>query len=480
LTAVIASEHGFDIDQEGYQAAFAQHQTISGGRLGLQEIDPIYKKLLNQHGPTEFVGHNLFVSTGKVLALLKPDDSQKLQAVKQAAKGQIVHALVSPTPFYGETGGQTGDHGVVKAEKLTAKVIDAQRPIPELIVLTVQIEEGTLIRDQLISQSVDNARRQKISLNHSATHLLQAALRKILGDHVNQKGSLVTPDRLRFDFSHFSPLSADEIKRSEQEVNRLIRKNLLIHTEECSLKQARREGATMLFGEKYADTVRMVKMGEASLELCGGTHAHRTGNIGFFFIQTESAVQAGARRIEALTGDTAIRLNQTLLSQLKKAAGTLGTTPTDLPERARQLAESERALQKQVVQWKQKLATQGAGRNPLEAARQIHGVSVLATKIEGIELAGLRAVADQLRNKLDGGIVLLLAEQKGKLSTVCTVDKALTQRIKAGDLLKGLLQITGGRGGGRLDFAQGGGGDPEKVSKAIEQFYSLVEAALSE
>ncbi len=481
LTAVIAAEHGMSIDQDAYFKEWKKHQEISSGDLGIEGIDEIFRQVLADCGPTDFSGYEETEGQGEVQAIMASEErSNDRRTVEEASAGQTVEVVVSPTPFYGETGGQIGDTGRMTSDTgLTARVVDARRPLPELIVLEVRIESGSLARGDRVALSVDDERRRRIRLNHSATHLLQTALRRVLGDHVNQKGSLVAPDRLRFDFSHFASMTHDEIQRVEREVNDLVRRNLPVEVIETDMEGARKAGATMLFGEKYDDLVRMVRMGEDSLELCGGTHAGRSGDIGQLAILSEGAVQAGVRRIEAVTGPGAVAHVQKTTDQLRAAAAVLKTTPARLAERTRSLVERERMLSRQVEELKQKLAFAGGGRDPTAEAREIAGVKVLATRVEGIELSGLRDFADQLRDRLGGGIVLAAAEEGGKMSTVCTVARDLTGKVKAGELLKAFFERTGGRGGGRPDFAQGGGGDPAKLPEAIEAFYPMVEKALS-
>jgi alanyl-tRNA synthetase len=301
----------------------------------------------------------------------------------------------------------------------------------------------------------------------------------VLGEHVNQKGSLVAPDRLRFDFSHFAPMKEEEIRAVERAVNRLIRQNHPVVVEHTDLEGARKAGATMLFGEKYdEDTVRMVKMGERSLELCGGTHTEHTGDIGVFKIVSEGSVQAGVRRIEALTGAPALERFQNLEHQALRAAEVLKAAPSELLNRLRVLSEREKKLSREVEELKQRVAASTSS-DPSGNAREIEGIKALAVPTRGIKLAGLRDFADKQRDRMGGGVVMAFAEDRGKLSAVCSVSKELTKRLRAGDLLKEILQLTGGKGGGRPDFAQGGGGDPALLDKAIEAFYQSVERTLS-
>ncbi len=478
LTAVIAREHGLTIDQAGYEKQWRRHQEVSAGELGLAGVDAVYHPILQQHGATAFTGYDREADEGRVLALLRRDGDARVP-VERAEAGTAVEAVISPTPFYGESGGQVGDTGWIEsASGLRAEVRDARRPLAELTVLEVQIVSGRLATGDVVQQRVDGDRRQRIRLNHSATHLLQTALRRVLGKHVNQKGSLVAPDRLRFDFSHFAPLSREELDAVEREVNALVRANASIEAELTALDDARQAGATMLFGEKYGERVRMVRMGGTSLELCGGTHAARTGDIGLLRITTEAAVQAGVRRIEAVTGPGAIEQMQQADAQLRAAASALKSPPAQLAERAAALADRERQLARRVDDLRQKLATAGSGGAPTDQAREIGGVPALATRVEGIEMASLREVADQLRDKLGEGIVLVASETRGKVAAVCSVPKSLTDRVRAGDLLKAFFAHTGGGGGGRPDYAQGGGGDPAKLEQGLEAFYPAVEAAL--
>ena len=479
LTAVIAREHGMDIDEEAYEQNWRKHQEVSAGSLGLSGIDDIYKEIIKKTGPVSFCGYEKTESQGTVKAVVKQTDGKLVEVQKEQDPGEL-EFVISPTPFYGESGGQVGDTGAITTEDgLEIEITSAIKPVPDLIVLQGKLKKGSVSIGDKVIQRVDTKRRQDIRLNHSATHLLQSALRKVLGDHVNQKGSLVAPDRLRFDFSHFSHMSQDEIMEVEQKVNAMIRENLEIQIQETDLEHAREQGATMLFGEKYSEKVRMVKMGDKSLELCGGTHAERTGDIGMFKIISEGAVQAGVRRIEATTGSHALTRTQKLETELRTASKHLNAKPEELSQRIISFQESHRLAMRQIDELKQKLAAGGAVRDIISEAKEICGVKVLATRVEGIKLSSLRDFVDHLRDKLGGGIVLVAAQEDGKLSTVCSVSKEITKKVKAGDLLKAFFEHTGGRGGGRPDFAQGGGGDPEKVPEALEDLYSVVEKALS-
>ncbi|MBW1870923.1 MAG: alanine--tRNA ligase, partial [Deltaproteobacteria bacterium] len=488
LTAVIAAEHGFSIDQAAYRKAFAHHQQVSGGSLGLKGVDDVFRTIAAKTGPTEFLGYDDAQASGTIQALItfkeKTDDKGRKQVVsrsqiEQASASQVVEAIISATPCYGETGGQVGDKGTLTSPAGQAEIVDAQRPLQGTIVHRLKVTQGVLAVGDQVQLKIDSQRRGNIQRNHSATHLLQTALRKVLGSHVNQSGSLVDSDRFRFDFSHFAQMTAEEISAIEREVNRMIRENYKIEVTVKNIEQAREMGATMLFGERYDQQVRVVSMGEDSLELCGGTHAARTGDIGLFKIISEGSIKAGVRRIEAVTGDQALSRFQELERRLSQATNVLKTTPGLLVERIQTVKKRESELTREVDKLKQQLATSGAAGDPAQAAKEIEGVKVLALQAKGIALAGLREFADNLRDRLNQGIVLAFAEDQGKLSAVCTVGKELTGKLKAGDLLKAVLEVTGGKGGGRPDFAQGGGGDPAKLDQGIAAFYSLVEKSLT-
>jgi alanyl-tRNA synthetase len=478
LTEVIAREHGMTVDEVTRQKAFAHHQQISAGSLGLEGVDEIYQEVHGDTGSTEFIGYEGTEGEGTVQALLAVKE-QARSRIDSGQAGEVVEAVISPTPFYGETGGQVGDTGHASADGFDGEVLHASRPLPELIVHRIKVVDGKVKVGDRVKLSVDDVRRQAIRLNHSATHLLQAALRRVLGKHVNQQGSSVAPDRFRFDFPHFAPMTKEEIRQVEIEVNRMIRQNLPVEVIHTDMEGARKAGATMLFGEKYGEQVRMVRMGD-SLELCGGTHSERTGDIGVFKIVSEGSIKAGVRRIEAVTGTEAFRRFQEMEAHLLNVVDALKTPPEQLAERISALAKRERKLNKEIEGLKQLAATAGAATDPTGDAKEIVGVKVLATQAAGIQLSGLRDFADRLRDKLGSAVVLAFAEDRGKLSAVCSVSKDLTSRLKAGDLLKQVFAVTGGKGGGRPDFAQGGGGDPAKMDQAIQEFYPMVEQALQD
>ncbi len=487
LTAVIAKEQGFSIDHTSYQKEWEHHQQVSSSGLGMQETDRIYHAVLNQAGGSAFSGYETTEGTGKVLALIQlapdnTDQAHKIQATRNllehASKGERIEAVISPTPFYGESGGQIGDTGLISSDTFKGVIENTLKPLSDLTVHRIHVIDGSISIGDTVRLTVDPERRTSVRLNHSATHLLQAALRKILGTHVNQKGSLVAPDRLRFDFSHFAAMTREEIAATEQLVNQLIRRNYSINTTQTDLDGARNAGATMLFGEKYEQQVRMVQMGDVSLELCGGTHAERTGDIGVFKIISESSVQAGVRRIEALTGSDALERFQQFEHQLMQAASVLKSSPDDLNERLNNMIVRERELVRKIEKLKQAAAC-GPTSNPLENSKEIKGIKALFLNTQGIELSGLRDFTDNLKDRMGGGVVMTTANAGNKISLVCSVSKQFTDRLQAGQLLKEVLLVTGGKGGGRADFAQGGGGDPQLTDQAEKEFYRLVLEKLS-
>jgi alanyl-tRNA synthetase len=380
------------------------------------------------------------------------------------------------TPFYGESGGQVGDMGTITTrEGARLAVQDALRPIPGLVVHRGVLETGKLVVGQICELTIDVPRREATRKNHSATHLLHWALRQVLGEHVQQKGSLVGPERLRFDFTHGQPVTAEQIASIEDLVNQRVLRNAPVKTEVLPMDDARKRGAMMLFGEKYGDTVRVLSMAE-SVELCGGTHARATGEIGLLKVTGEQGVAAGVRRIVATTGEGTLLHLRELEAILAKAAE-LTKAGSDLPGRLERLVASERSLEKQVAALQKKLMAGGAaGIDELLAkARDIAGVKVLAIRTEVTDRAALRELAERLRDRLGDSIVLVAAEAEGKAQMVLTVAKALTGRHQAGNLIRPLAEIVGGSGGGRPDMAQAGGTEVGKLDQALAALYDQVQ-----
>jgi len=391
--------------------------------------------------------------------------------------GQEGQAVLDHTPFYAEAGGQIGDTGVLLGANARFTVRDTQKIGASIAHLGV-LENGELRVGDPIEAQVDQQRRKAIALNHSATHLLHAALREVLGKHVVQKGSLVAADRLRFDFSHTHALSQDELHRVEQMVNSAIRDNAPAETRVMALDDAVAAGAMSLFGEKYENDVRVLSIGEFSMELCGGTHVERAGDIGLFKITGESGVAAGIRRVEAVTGQGAYEWVVRTDQVLRDVAAMLRGSREDVDEKVRELVERSRRLEKEVQQLKSKLAS-GHGGDLSTQAKDVGGIKVLAAQIDGADVRSLRDAVDQLKSKLGSSVIVLASVQEGKVLLVVGVSSDLLAHMKAGEIAGHVAAKVGGRGGGRADFAQAGGTQPENLGAALAEVEALVRSRLS-
>jgi alanyl-tRNA synthetase len=478
LTDVICAERGFGVDHAGYDAALEEARKRSEFKGVEQAVEGVYRSALGTvtEGSVRFTGYDRDADEGKIRALIVGG-----ALVERAEVGAEVSIVTERTPFYGAAGGQIGDQGLITTETGKIRVEDAQKPITGLVVHVGRVIEGSVERGQLAKLEVDVERRERTRRNHSATHLLHWALRQVLGQHAQQKGSLVGPDRLRFDFAHTKSLSHEQIAEIERLVNARTLQNHPIRTDVLSMQEARNRGATMIFEEKYGDVVRMLSMAE-SMELCGGTHARSTGDIGLFKIVSEQGVAAGVRRILAVTGEGALGYVQELEGTLSRAAETLKTSPQALSERIEKMLQRERALEKQISELERKLMTGGASGidAQLAQARDISGVKVLGAKSEVSDRAQLRELSETLRDRLgDSSIVLVGAVADGKAQLVLTVSKGLVGRYRAGDLIRPLAQIVGGSGGGRPDMAQAGGTDADKLEQALAALYDTVLQASS-
>jgi alanyl-tRNA synthetase len=396
------------------------------------------------------------------------------QTLKAGQEGRVV---LDHTPFYAESGGQVGDSGVLESANARFLVRDTQKIGASFAHMGV-LESGELNVGDHVRALVDGDRRKAIALNHSATHLLHAALRKVLGSHVQQKGSLVAAERLRFDFSHSQPLSVEELRKVEELVNAEIRKNAPAETKVMALDDAVAAGAMSLFGEKYESSVRVLSLGDFSMELCGGTHVERAGDIGLFKIISESGVAAGVRRVEAVTGQAAYQWVVRTDQVLRDIAGLLRGSREDVDEKVRELIERSRRLEKEVQQLKSKLASGQGGDLSLQA-KDVGGVKVLAAHIEGADARSLRDAMDQLKSKLGSSVIVLATVQDGRVVLVAGVSQDLLTRMKAGDIAGQVAEKVGGRGGGRADFAQAGGSQPENLGAALAGVETLVRSRLS-
>jgi alanyl-tRNA synthetase len=473
LTEVICGERGFSVDLAGYDAALAEARERSEFKGVEQASLPVYSEVLALLPATgvRFVGYERDRAEGRVVALIAGN-----QRVDEVAEGAACELIADLTPFYGEGGGQVGDLGTIESAGGGLTVEDTVKPKSGLFVHRGRVTRGTLRVGDTVELLVDVARRERIRRNHSATHLLHWALRQVLGPHAQQKGSLVGPERLRFDFTHPRALTPEELARIEELVNERTLKNSPVRTEVLSMEEARKRGATMIFEEKYGDVVRMLSMAE-STELCGGTHARATGDIGLFKIVSEQGVAAGVRRIFAVTGEGALAHLRELEASLADASRAAKTTPVMLVERIQKLVAHERALEKQLEELEKKLAS-GGGAGGVESllakARDVGGVCVLGVRTSVSDRGALRELAEQLRDKLGDSIVLVGSEGEGKAQLVLTVSKALTSRYRAGELIRGVAALVGGSGGGRPDMAQAGGTETARLDEAIDSIYGSV------
>ncbi len=469
LTADVAREQELTIDMDGFEAAMAE-QRERARASGSFSVD--YNDSIKLDGETEFSGYEHLEDRVEVAALLCEGES-----VQQLSAGQNGIIVLKRTPFYAESGGQVGDTGSLSWDKGQFAVADCTKEGRNHLHQGT-VTEGVIEVGATLVALVDKQKRQAAALNHSATHLLHEALRRTLGDHVQQKGSLCDPERLRFDFSHFEAVTAQELAIIETMVNDEIRKNSAVTTEIMELEAAKAKGAAALFGEKYDDMVRVLGMGDGfSTELCGGTHAKRTGDIGLMKIVSESGIAAGVRRIEAVTGEAAMQWFSQSESLLSELGGLVKAGRDSVVDKYRALNERNRSLEKEIERLNAKLASAQSG-ELISSAIEIDGIKLLATKIEGADAKSLRDMLDQLKSKLGSGVVVLGAEDGEKVSLVAGVTKDLTDRVKAGDLIRSLAAQVGGKGGGRPDMAQGGGTDPAALPAAIASVEALVRAAV--
>jgi len=459
LTSDIARERGLTIDEAGFESAMnAQRERArAASKFGVD-----LRSDVKFDGPTKFTGYDSEAGSGRIAALLRGKES--VQELRAGEDGQVV---LDTTPFYAESGGQVGDRGVLVSGESHFAVADTQK-LGKAHVHVGKVASGVLRVGDVVQAQVDHALRQATRLNHTATHLLHAALRKVLGTHVTQKGSLVSPERLRFDFAHYSAVTPDELREIERLVNVEIRANAEAETRLMNFDAAVAAGAMALFGEKYDDEVRVLRVGDFSTELCGGTHVSRAGDIGLMRIVSEGGIAAGVRRIEAVTGEGAFDHVVETDHRLRDVAGLLKATRDDVEEKVRHLVERARRLEKEVAQLKDKLAS-GQGRDLAADAAAIGSVKFVATRVEGADAAALRNAVDLLKNKLGSAAVVLgSVDADGKVLLIAGVTADLTGRVRAGDLVNHVAQQVGGKGGGRPDLAQAGGTDPDKLEVALE------------
>jgi alanyl-tRNA synthetase len=470
LTADFARERGLGIDRAAFDRAMdaqrrrAREASQFGTAAGGGEMLFAANKLLAQQSPepTEFSGYAEVESAARVVCLLDAT-GQSTGRLSAEEQGLVV---LDKTPFYAESGGQVGDTGVIVGEAGHFAVGDT-RKLGQWHAHVGSVVSGTLAVGDKVLAAIDAERRSRVVLNHSATHLLHAALRNVLGEHVQQKGSLVAPDRLRFDFTHYEPVTTAELRQIETLVNEQVRLNSEAETKTMGFDEAVASGALAFFEDKYGDRVRVLRIGDFSTELCGGTHVARAGDIGLFKITSESGIAAGVRRIEAVTGQGAIDWIESSDEALARVAGLVKASRDDVTSKVAQLVDRSRQLEREVESLRSKLAV-GGSRDLAREAEEVNGVKLLVARIEGADAKSLRDSCDQLKDKLGSGIVVLGSEGEGKARLVVGVTRDLTNRYKAGDLIKPIAELVGGRGGGRPDFAQAGGSRPEKLDAALE------------
>ncbi|MNV25571.1 Alanine--tRNA ligase [compost metagenome] len=474
LTADIARERGMTVDMAAFEASMEQQREMAraAGKFGGGVQLPA--DLVATLSPTVFQGYDKLQGDGlKVVALIK--DGRPVDAVQA---GDEVIVFTAQTPFYAESGGQVGDTGMLSGAGVNVEVTDTQKFAGQFHGHVGRVGQGSLKIGDVLSGSVDAARRSATILNHSATHLLHAALREVLGTHVQQKGSLVAPDRLRFDFAHFQPISAEELALVERKVNEQVRANNAAEVHNMGMQEALDFGAMALFGEKYGENVRVLKMGEYSTELCGGTHVSRTGDIGLFKITSEGGVSSGIRRIEAVTGQGALDYVADEEQRLHEAAQLLGGSAGDVVDKIRQLGDRQKKLERELEALKAKVAS-GATADLAGSAVDVAGVKVLAVRLEGFDAKALREAVDRLRQQLGNAVILLAGVQDGKAALVAGVNGSAMGKVKAGELLAHVAGQIGGKGGGRPDMAQGGGEDGPKLLAALEGVVAWVQPHLA-
>ncbi len=479
LTKEIAAENGLEIDEEGFRREMEEQREKAREALkskgGSAWDDSVFARL-DKSARTEFTGYEHVCEKARILYIIRDDE----EIVDNAQEGDRITVILDRTPFYAESGGQVGDTGYIRTGDGVIRVEDCKKTNDGKHLHIGVVEKGIIEKGAEAVAEIDAKRRKQIARNHTTTHLLHKALRKVLGDHVNQAGSLVSPDRLRFDFTHFSPVSDEDLKKIENEVNEKILANLPVTVEEMSLEDAKKAGATALFGEKYEDIVRVVRIGDYSMELCGGTHLTSSSEASLIKIVSESGVAAGVRRIEALTGDAAIRYYNERESLLNEIAATLKSTPQDSPRRIETLIGELKAAEKEIEELRNRIIRNSVD-DVLSGAVEIKGIKLVTARFDQLDMEGLRNTGDMLRNRIGSGIVALASGNGGKVSFVVMATKDVVQKgIHAGNIVKEIARIAGGGGGGRPDMAQAGGRDVTKIDVALKHVSQVVESQIKE
>lgn len=465
----VLKSKNFKLDMDGFESCMEKQRQMSKKDMTFSSAIEAYKELASQGFRTDFEGYSSTESSSEIVKIVKDG-----QETDRAVQGETVDIVVKNTPFYAQAGGQSGDSGLIKKEGFEGYVFDTVNDPSGIRVHKVRINKGEIKKGETAVLAVDEEKRKSTARNHTATHLLHAALKNILGDHVKQAGSLVSHDRLRFDFTHFSPVSLEEIEKIEQWVNKRVIENYSVSVDEMSMDEAINSGATALFEEKYGERVRVVSVEDVSMELCGGTHASRSGDIGLFKILSETGIAAGVRRMEALTGQMALLYVQERERQLAEAASLFRERPENLVSRLDKHIKHSKELEKEVEKLKSRIAESKSG-NIDDEIKIVSGINVLSKEVEADNQGALRELTDKLKNKIKSGIILLGAKSGDKVFLTAGVTKDLTDRFNAGKLVKECAALVGGGGGGRPDMAQAGGTDPSKLGDALNFIFELVE-----
>jgi alanyl-tRNA synthetase len=461
----------YDREMEAQRERARASGTFGAGGASEDEAASVYQALSAEIPRVEFLGYEALAAPARILAIVAGGRRRR-----EAVAGDEVEVVLDRTPFYAESGGQIGDTGVLTGRHGRGEIVDTQYRGAGLAAHRLRVTEGGVREGEEVAVSVESPRRQGLRLHHTGTHLLHAALRKVLGTHVTQAGSLVAPDRLRFDFTHTRPVKDRDLEQVEDLVNEAVRDNIAVDPFWTNLDAALRMGAMALFGEKYGDHVRVVRIGDFSTELCGGTHLDATGQIGLFKVTTEGAVAAGVRRLEAVTGSAALAHVGQEEAALRQAADLLRIPPLELPRRLQKLLDDQRGLERQLAGLEARLAESRA-QDLVAGARPVAGIPVVVARLDGLDAEGLRAVVDSVRERLGSGVVCLGAVGDGKVSLVSAVTKDLTGRLHAGKLVQEIAKVVGGGGGGRPDLAQAGGKNPAELDRALSGVYDWVARA---
>ncbi|TAJ07030.1 MAG: alanine--tRNA ligase [Nitrospirae bacterium] len=471
LIAEACKEQQMQLDETGFQRALEEQRDRARKTAGFEAVaaKPIIMEVAGRVRPTAFVGYEGLKTTAVIQTILKGD-----RLVKEAAEGEEIELVLDVTPFYAEGGGQAGDQGMLAGPDGRIEILETTRPAPTVILHKGKVIAGRIREGERVEASVNPVTRQDAARNHTATHLVHAALRELLGPHVRQYGSLVAPNRLRFDFAHFKPLSSRDMDDIEALVNDHVRRNEPVQTQVMGVQEAVASGAMAFFGDKYGEQVRVVSVDTFSKELCGGTHCRQTGEIGLFRIVAETGVSAGVRRIEALTGSGAMAQLKRLEAEVRELSELLKVGPSELAAKTKKLMAQLKDKERELEQVKLKLAS---GSSSEAQVRTIQGITVHAQRADGMEGGELRTLADRLRDKLGSGVIALGSAKEDKASLLVVVTKDLTARLRAGDLIREMAAAIGGTGGGRPEMAQAGGKNPEGLDAALDKVFALVEEA---